>query len=424
LQHTAPASPKFVVLLVGWIVATVLVSGISEAKAQAFSEPQAPLSLRSAIEYSLAHNPDIALARQEIAASEGAVIQGRVRPNPELGFVQENLRYPSRSNALQLNFPIELGGKRAARIDASERGRDIATSELAQRQGEVRAITISAYFDVLASQERVLLAESTLELAKRNTDAASKRVQAGRISPVEETKAKVAEANVRVELSQAQSDLRGARQRLTSLWGTITPRFEKASEPVEKLPEAPSTAALEARYFSSPFVQRAEFEAERRQAIRKLEQAKRIPDPTFSIGMKQVPNESSQVLAGVSIALPIFDTNQGNVIEAQRREEKARSEVLSIRFRLQTDVLQVRERLLAGRSEVQALADEVVPGAQSAFEAARIGFEAGKFSFLEVLDAQRTLILAKTQKLKALEQTHRAAAEIDRLLGDLPATNN
>lgn len=394
----------------------------SMASAQAFSEPAAPLSLRSAIEYSLVYNLDISVARRELEATEGAVIQSRTRPNPQVSVSKEDARNPTQSNALQLNIPIELGGKRAARMDASERRRDIAGTELAQRQGEIRANTLSAYFDVLTSQERVLLAQSTLDLAKRATDAASKRAQAGRISPVDETKAKVAEANVRVELAQAQSELRNSRQKLSALWGALSPNFERASEPVERLPEVPTAAVLQERLLVAPAIRGGQFEIDRRIAIKQLEQARRIPDPVFSVGIKQVANAASQLLVGVSIPLPVFDTNQGNVLEAQRREEKARSELLATQWRLQTDVLQVRERLFASRNEVQALNDEVVPGAQSALEAATIGFEAGKFSFLEVLDAQRTLILARTKKLRALEQTHRAAAEIDRLLGDLPAT--
>ena len=116
--------------------------------------------------------------------------------------------------------------------------------------------------------------------------------------------------------------------------------------------------------------------------------------------------------------LPFFDRNQGNVLEALKREDKSRDELLAMQIRLTTDVLQARERLSASRSEIEVLQREVLPGAKSAYDAATTGFEFGKFNFLEVLDAQRTYFQAKSQYLKALAQTHRAAAEIDRLLGD------
>ena len=57
------------------------------------------------------------------------------------------------------------------------------------------------------------------------------------------------------------------------------------------------------------------------------------------------------------------------------------------------------------------------PGAQSAYEAARTGFELGKFSFLDALDAQRTWLQVRSQYFAAVAQVHRNAAEIERQLG-------
>jgi cobalt-zinc-cadmium efflux system outer membrane protein len=382
------------------------------------TEPAATLTLAAAIQLALANNPDIALARREYAATEGALIQGQARPNPELSFMQEDTRSATRSSALQINLPIEMGGKRQARIDASQRGRELAAAELIQRQSEVRAAVIGAFFDVLSAQERIRLAQETLSLTQRVTDITGKRVIAGKISPVEETKARVAEAQVKVELSQAQGDLRVSRQKLSSLWGNATPRFERVDGAVVDLPEIPSVATLDRRVAVSPSLRRTEVELQRRVALTRVEQSKRTPDPTFSLGVKRAPESTNQILLGVSVPLPFFDGNQGNLLEALRREDKARDEITANRLRLQSEVLQARERLLTARAEVEALRSEVLPGALSAYEAAGKGFDAGKFSFLETLDAQRTLIQARVQYLRALAETHRAATEIERLLGD------
>ena len=381
-------------------------------------EPAAALTLAAAIRLALANNPDIAIARREYAATEGAVIQGQTRPNPELSFMQEDTRSAIRTSALQINLPIEMGGKRQARIDASQRGRELAAAELTQRQGEVRAAVIGTFFDVLTAQERIRLAQETLSLTQRVTDITGKRVIAGKISPVEETKARVAEAQVKVELSQAQGDLRIARQKLSSLWGNATPRFERVDGAVVDLPDVPSVATLDQRVIASPSLRRTEVELQRRVALTRVEQTKRTPDPTISLGVKRAPEATNQILLGVSVPLPFFDGNQGNLLEALRREDKARDEIVANRLRLHSEVLQARERLLIARTEVDTLRNEVLPGALSAYEAAGKGFDAGKFSFLETLDAQRTLIQARTQYLRALAETHRAATEIERLLGD------
>ncbi len=382
------------------------------------AEPATPLTLVRAIQFALANNPEIAVARSEYAATEGALIQGQARPNPELSFMQEDTRSANRTSALQINLPIEMGGKRQARMEASQRGRELAAAELTQRQGEVRAAVIGAFFDVLSAQERIRLAQETLSLTHRVTDITGKRVVAGKISPVEETKARVAEAQVKVELSQAQGDLRGSRQKLSSLWGNARPRFERVEGAIVDLPEAPSVESLDRRVALSPSLRRNEVELQRRVALTRVEQTKRTPDPTISLGVKRAPESTNQILFGVSVPLPFFDGNQGNVLEALRREDKARDEITAHRLRLHSEVLQVRERLLTARTEVDVLRNEVLPGAVSAYEAAGTGFDAGKFSFLETLDAQRTLIQARVQYLRALAETHRAAAEIERLLGD------
>jgi outer membrane protein, heavy metal efflux system len=382
------------------------------------TEPTAALTLAAAIQLALANNPDINIARREYAATEGALIQGQARPNPELSFTQEDTRNATRSSALQINLPIEMGGKRQARVDATQRGREVAAADLTQRNGEVRAAVIGAFFDVLSAQERIRLVQETLSLTQHVTDITGKRVIAGKISPVEETKARVAEAQVKVELSQAQGDLRISRQKLSALWGNATPRFERVNGTVVDLPEVPSTEMLDRRVLLSPSLRRTEVELQRRVALTRVEQSKRTPDPTISLGVKRAPESTNQILFSVSIPLPFFNSNQGNLLEALRREDKARDEIVANRLRLQSEILQARERMLTARTEVDALRNEVLPGAQSAYEAAGKGFDAGKFSFLETLDAQRTLIQARAQYLRALAETHRAATEIERLLGD------
>lgn len=382
-------------------------------------EAATPLTLQKAVALALEANLDLTVAQREIEAVEGQVIQGRVRPNPELAYSLEDQRTPTRTQSVQINLPIELGGKRAARIAAAERGRDVAVEELNTRRVEIRAAVVAAFFETLAAQERAALAQASVDLAKRATDAVAKRVAAGKVSPVEETKARVAEAGVRVELAQAQSEQRNARARLASLLGANPPRFTLVSGNVEELPAVPSLDNVQQRLSTSPTLRRMQLEVERRRSLVDVERSKRIPDVTFSLGVKRPAElQRNQLLFGVSVPLPLFDRNQGNLLEALKREDKARDELQALNIRVSTDVLQARERLDAIRREVEVLQRDVLPGAKSAYDAATVGFENGKFNFLEVLDAQRTYFAAKSQYLKALAEAHRTAADIDRVLGE------
>ena len=377
-----------------------------------------PLSLPKAIELALEGNPEVAAAKRQWEATEGQVLQGRSRPNPELAYSLEDTRSKTRTQSWQLNLPVELGGKRAARTKAAEKTREQAQAQLAELQATVRANVAAAYFDVLTAQERLVLARDSAALAKSSTDTVSKRVAAGKVSPVEESKARVAEAGVRVELAQAASEQRNALSRLFALLGRIDAPYTVLEGKAENLPSVPSLADLQPLISSAPGVVLARIEVDRRKALTALEQSKRVPDVTVSVGMQR-SNETQRnvLLFGVSVPLPVFDRNQGNLLEALKLEDKARDELQAATVRLHSEVAQARERLSTITAEVQSLQQDVLPGAKSAYDAATIGFENGKFNFLEVLDAQRTYFTAKSQYLKALGEAHRAAADIDRLLG-------
>ena len=379
--------------------ATVLSPTFPAPVTESYSAPA--LSLRQAIGIALTRNPELAAASSEVDALDGARLQAGTRPNPELSFLLEDTRRESRTTTVQINQPIELGGQREARMAAADRATEAARFDLEARRHAVRSAVVIAFFDLLAVQERARIAETSLALAQRSSNAASRRVQAGKVSPVEETKARVAEANVRIELAQVRGEQVGARARLGAVMGQPLGNFVLQGNLAE-LPEAPADDIVRDRLDTAPGVRRAQLEVERRKALSAVEVSRRMGNMTVSLGAKRDQE---------------FGRNQANVLEALRREDKARDELAAARLQVESEAVQARERLVTSRTEAQALAAEVLPGAQSAFDAATKGFELGKFSFLEALDAQRTYLQARTQHLRALAEAQRAAADLNRILG-------
>lgn len=159
----------------------------------------APLNLRSAVDTALAQNPTLRAAAAELDANDGTVRQAGLIPNPVLGVDQEDVKSGTRVTSMQLSQTLETGGKRAARIEVAQRGKEIAALDLVARRAEVRALAIQAFFDALTAQERVKVVEESLRIANSGLDAATRRVTAGKVSPTEETRARLArqEANDR-----------------------------------------------------------------------------------------------------------------------------------------------------------------------------------------------------------------------------------
>lgn len=382
-----------------------------------------PLTLAEAIRLALQFSPQIVANQQELAASDGTVIQAGARPNPEIQALIEDTRRESRTTTVQFSQPIELGGKRSARVSVAELGRAQTAVDVEGRRAQIRADVSDAFFGAVIAQERVQLAQASAELSGRAADAASKRVQAGKISPVDETRAKVAHAGVRVELRQAQGELRSARQRLSALLGPAAPRAQVLAWQSNALPAllSPDTSLTDV-----PALRQARLEVDRRQAMVELERARRIPDVTLTLGAKRDQQVGrNQTVIGLSIPIPVLDTNRGNLLQALRLHDKAEADLQATRIRVETEWTQLSERQRSAQAEVQALKEEVLPGAESAWQAATTGFELGKFSFLDALDAQRTLFQARAQYLRALNELYRTTADIDRLLGtntDEPST--
>ncbi len=377
-----------------------------------------PLTLGAALQSAIDNSPTLSAARREIDAAQGALTQAGVYQNPSLDLEVEDLRSGMRSTTVTLSQPLELGGKRSARVAAAERALEAIRVKSEATEAQLKADVTAAFLSALLSQERVRLAQESLNIARSGSQAASKRVQAGKVSPLEETRSKVAEANVRLELVQAQGELAAQLQELRALLAGGVP-FDALDGNALLLPTLPPIDVLQARVENSPTMRQARLETSRLSALADLEQAKRKPDIAVSLGMQRSQQDGrSTAIVGVSIPLPVFDTNRGNIIQSLRLRDKSEDDARVLELRLRADLAIARQRMEIASQEVAAVSAEILPSAQLAFDAAAQGFELGKFEYLDVLDAQRTLLQARSQYLRSLGESHRAAADVARLLGN------
>ena len=403
----------------------ILATGLSGAPARALD---APLTLPAAIELALQRNPGLRAAAHEAAAQEGAIAQAGALPNPELELLREGRERGNRTTTAQLGIPFELGGKRAARVDAARRERELALAGLATLRAQVRADTIAAFYDVVAADEAQRLAQELAALAGRATVAAERRVDTGKASPLEATRARVAQSSLRIEAIGAAREHAAARTRLAALLGGDPdgdPALLAIAAPgaIDAPPVAP-LAQLAARLDDAPELRRARAGVAHRSALVRVEQSRRMPDVTLLVGTQREtsverPGEERRAVLGVSVPLPLFNRNGGAVLESLRRADQARDELEAERVRLRAELAQAHGRLRASAEEAALIRSEIVPGAEQAYGAANRGYELGKFGLLDVLDAQRALVQARHQYLKAVADGYRALADIERLVGPL-----
>ena len=397
-------------------------------------EAESDLTMKNAVRLALQHNPELASFDKEVRALEGATLQAGLLRNPDLSVNVDNVGNMGVSQGrvapgaaikenveqqdliFRISQLIELGGKRAARVYAASLGQELAGKDFETKRLELIARVANTFMEVLAGQEQLRLAEESQQLAQKVVDTVKGRVLAGKVPPIEETKAGVAFSTTQIALGQARRELAAARKRLALLWGDASPQFGRVLGNLELLTTLPNFEALSESVLASPMADRARKGIEHRKALLEVEQTRRVPNITIGGGMiKHWESGGTTGVVGISMPLQIFDRNQGNVREAHERLNKALDEQAATDLRLKTELVQAYETLSAVQNEVAILRNEILPAATSAFEVTNKGYELGKFGFLEVLDAQRTLFQNRVLYVRALANHHRLVNEIERL---------
>ncbi|WP_176041200.1 TolC family protein [Burkholderia stabilis] len=378
------------------------------------------LTLPDALAVAARNNPALRGARADVDASAGALMQAGARPNPEVSFLQEGFRRAERTSTALINQTIELGGKRSARLDVASYGREAANASLDEQGAVVRADVIAAFYGLLAAQRQLQVTEESAAIAARSADLAGRRAQAGKVSPVEATKAQVAAAGVQIEVVTARGRVEVAREKLNAVMGEARGDRLAVLGDLEAVPPVEPLPALTAQLDDAPLARIARAEMLRSNAAVSLERARRIPDVTISAGVKRVTTggvPDNQAVVGVSIPIPLFNTNKGALLEATHKAERANADLDRERTRLRLELTQAYANFEAAAQEAQRLKADILPAARLALDAMSRGYELGKFSFLDVLDAQRTLFQGQSQYVRALAGAHTARADIGRLVG-------
>jgi cobalt-zinc-cadmium efflux system outer membrane protein len=392
---------------------------------KSIQEPTGALALRDAIALALVGNPELAAFSWNVRAQEALALQAGLRPNPELEFEMENFAgtgalkgFDVTETTILLGQLFELGGKRGKRQELATLTRNLSAWDYETKRLDVYVDVAKSFVNVVAAQEHVALSTELVDLAQEAVARVGARVAAGKDSPVEETKATVTLHTTRLGLERAKRDLEGARKQLAALWGSGLPAFGRAEGDIEEIVPLPAADRLAELTAENPNIARWATEFEERRAAVELADAGKIPDLTVVLGGKHLSEiGESAFVVGLAIPIPLFNRNQGETLAARYRLAQAQAEARAARAQADAALAETYRALSTAHVVATALRDEVLPAAQSAYDTTNEGYRLGKFGFLDLLDAQRTLFEAKKEYINALAAYHRASADMERLIG-------
>ena len=321
-----------------------------------------------------------------------------------------------------MQLPIELGGKRSARVAVADSRSERAIIQAAIATADLRLWVAQAYIAAAAAEQRLAVAHDQARLATDAFKVARTRVIAGAAPPIDQQRADVFRVNAEVAEKKAVRDAEVARANLALLIGQpVTGPLDLAwfqsvaasSYGPERPASAEGTLALAAA--------RADLDTASAQV--RLARAQRIPDVTVSAGARRLAatNDTAAVI-GVSVPLPLFNSGAAAVRQARAERDQADAERRLASLDVEEEIASAQADLGNAADSAQAAGGPALTAAAEAARIARIGYTQGKFSQLDLLQAEQTLADTRAAYANALADYHGAEARLARLTAPAPGS--
>jgi cobalt-zinc-cadmium efflux system outer membrane protein len=369
--------------------------------------------------------PRLAESRAHVAQSEGLARQVAARPNPTLGLEVENFAGQgpfkggdAAESTVSVQQPLELGGKRPARIAAGRADLEVARAKAAIARATFAFDLAQAYAEAEAADLRFRLAGDAIALAEEDLRVTRALVQAGKEAELRSLQARSVIDTARAQLSEAQAGREGAFARLTALAGGDPPITSIAASLLAHADRMEALPAVDPIDTPAYLAAQAEREAAARRV--RVEQTRAAPDVSVSLGVRRLAGDDATALvAGVSAPFPIFDRNRGAISASRAELTAAEARLDAARLDAQAEIASALSKAGAAQTRVAA-SRQAEATATEAYRLTRLGYEGGKLPLVEVLNARRALIEARDQILNARLERLTAEAALARLQGAEP----
>ncbi len=387
--------------------------------------PGSVITLRQALALALERSPTLKAYSLEIRAREARALQEGLLPNPSVEALFENFGgsgsvegFKGTETTILLSQLVPLSGriskqKKVAGLDTGLAGWDYEAARL-----DVLTDTAKAFADLVAAERRLAIMEELTGLSKRVYDTVAEQADAGEISPIQKKRAQIAYSQTEISLARTKRQVEAARKSLAARWGSLQAYFGKAEGNLDTLLPVPPYKDLAAYIDMNPDVARWAAEMEKREAVLSLEKARAFPEPVVSGGYRRInENDDNAFVVGLSIPLPIFNRNQGAIAQARSLVSKGEHEKREAKVNAGAALAASYAELESSYEAASSLKRDVVPRAEEAYASIFEGYREGKFSLLDVLDAQRTVFDVELEYVDALRSYHESLADVERLTG-------
>ena len=370
------------------------------------------VTLESATERFLQKNLIVEAARLEIGVAEAERIGARLRPRPGLTVSAENLPFFGKTPANRLQEfgvawaqPIELGNRKAARIELAERTVAVSEAQLIQ-------ILRRQLFDLKRTYYESVLARAIFGLEQENRDNFEgllrfnrTRFEEGYIAEGDLIKVRLERVKFDFAVASAALNFRKTKIRLLEIVGDADyARADKID--VRSNFEVPTVKVdlaqlKEIALANRPEIKVGEAEVARAESVLKLERSRAKGEITPYAGYKRVGVDNT-VLAGVTVPLPFGNRNQSGIARAEAEQRIADTNLQFARHRALAEVEAAFHAYETAREQITAYESGLLKQADESRDIQLAAYQEGAAELITLIDAQRTRTEVRANYYRAI----------------------
>ena len=414
-----------------------------------------PISLEEAVRLAIRQDPDLETARLEVERSDARVMEAWGTALPSVDVSARYTRTPESPvffaifngspMSIQIGFPhsmdmsilgkqILFNGAVIVGVSAAHIYTELARDLFANKRLETVAKVRKAYYGALVAREVVTMMHSSLRNAENNLKNVLLMRQQGIVSEYDELRASIQVDNVRPSVIQSETGYALALDALRNSIGAGNNEILELTDSLKFVPvdDSLSEKAEELALSSNPGLQALDRQINLNKAVIFAERSNYLPTIAL-FGQYQYQSAKEQfkfstndfirsAQFGISVSLNIFQGGQtrSRVEQAQVEQRKSEQQKIGVERSLLTGVHSVVGNLKQSRKRVE-VQQKTVETAERGYKIVTARFLASAATQLEVNDAQLALDQARVNRIQAIYDYLVAAAELDRLIGRLPA---
>jgi outer membrane protein, heavy metal efflux system len=379
------------------LAAIVMAGGAGRARAQT---PPGPIMVEQAVTEALDHNLSLLAERYNVSVAQAAVLTAGLRPNPvvtvdamlpDASLVDSGVAV--RESVVRTDYVVERGGKRERRVAQATLARTVAELQLQDVMRKLVLDVESAFADVQLAKLNLALAQENLAALNGVVAVNVERVRTGDLAQVELARSRLAALQFQNDVEQQTARLAMARSRLNVLLGRAATATTDVAGDLRRDTSAIDRAALEARALElRPDLRAARSEQARSAADLRLQLANGRIDYTIS---GEYHRQRGGGLVGndygvyVSVPLPIFNRNQGEIARAQTQEQQLAARTRSLEADVKAELDAAYTEYTSERQIVERIETSMLAQARDVRTTMEYSYRRGEASLVDFLDAVR-----------------------------------